>query len=145
MFTQCTIRPLLWPSDELHHAAYDTHPQGQGWFFQTWADSPHSSLGHSSETTVLDQKGSGNFKVEKGGNSAVLLLTLDMSGDDPLLGSKTIRDWGNFDPPTVREAGGFERRPNVEDFCFLSGIVSQDHARRGHAEDAHLVNNYYYW
>ncbi|XP_071371303.1 zinc finger MYM-type protein 1-like [Centroberyx affinis] len=42
--------------------------------------------------------------------------------DDLLRCFQTIRDSGNFDPPTVREAGGFVRMLEDEDFCFFLAL-----------------------
>ncbi|XP_078146193.1 uncharacterized protein LOC144542787 [Centroberyx gerrardi] len=42
--------------------------------------------------------------------------------DDLLRCFQTIRDSGNFDPPTVREAGGFVRMLGDEDFCFFLAL-----------------------
>lgn len=42
--------------------------------------------------------------------------------DDLLLCFQTIRDSGDFDPPTVREAGGFVRMLEDEAFCFFLAL-----------------------
>ena len=42
--------------------------------------------------------------------------------DDLLTCFQTIRDSGNFDPPTVREAGGFVRMLEDDAFCFFLAL-----------------------
>ncbi|XP_051812016.1 uncharacterized protein LOC127536230 [Acanthochromis polyacanthus] len=42
--------------------------------------------------------------------------------DDLIQCFQTIRDSGDFDPITVREAGGFMRMLEEEDFCFLLAL-----------------------
>jgi len=51
-----------------------------------------------------------------------VLLKLYEHNDDLQLCFQTIRDSGNFDPPTVREAGGFVRMLEDEDFCFFLAL-----------------------
>lgn len=58
-----------------------------------------------------------------------MLLTLYEHKDDLLQCFQMVRDSGDFDPVTVREAGDFVRM--VEELMMI--IVSNDHATCGHA------------
>lgn len=89
--------------------------------FQTLVDLLHSSPGHSGEPLCLIKWWHTDFQElrQPGGISTVMLFTLYEHKDNLLHCFQMIRDSGDFDPVTVREAGGFVRMLEEKDFCLL--------------------------
>ena len=84
-----------------------------------------------------------------GGNSSLAFNAGFLHRDDPLLGSKTIRDVGNFDPPTAGGAGGFVRSLGVEEYCssFLAlfcKIMPHVDTQKGQIRLTTTIHDYYW-